>query len=56
MKFIRKFDRWVARNTLLAYWLGLIVGFVVITAAHGLIVSDTQALRLQMATTARSAT
>jgi hypothetical protein len=54
MKFVRKFDRWVARNTLLAYWLGLLFCFVLFTVAHGWAVSDHQALLQHMAATARN--
>lgn len=56
MKIVRAFDRWVARNTLLAYWLDLIVFLVVLLVAHGWDASDSQMLRLQMATTTRSST
>ncbi|MCG5072240.1 hypothetical protein [Paraburkholderia tagetis] len=50
MKFLRAFDRWVARNTLLAYWLGIVICFALLLVAHGWGASDTQALRMQMAT------
>jgi hypothetical protein len=53
---IRAFSRWANRNPLLAVWLGFIVCFFLLLAAHQWDASDDQALRLQMATTARSST
>lgn len=53
---IRKFNRWTNRNPLVAVCLGFFVCFAILIAAESWDESDTQALRLQMATTSRSST
>lgn len=54
MKLLRAFDRWVARNTLLAYWLGLLLFLMIFLAAHKWDVSETTTLRQQMIATRSS--
>jgi hypothetical protein len=53
---IRKFNRWTNRNPLLAACLGFMFCFAVLIAAEAIDEADSQALRLQMISTARSAT
>lgn len=53
---MKAFSRWANRNPLIAIWLGFIVCFALLLVAHAWEVSDMQALRLQMAATARSTT
>lgn len=53
---IRSFLRWFDRNPLVAVWLGFIVCFVLLVIAHAWDVNETQALRLHIVASSRSAT